>query len=146
MLISKDEGEQLIDAVKRSQVIIELAWDVPSNHVVLTDLWMSSGSRESMRFLKEFSPKRKALNEAVKFVPHFHVFSMQSATDYNNLCTATDAKFCAEDPDGSGPITGRDVLDEDVRQLCIHEMTKASQETWVRLDENAEAKKLTVEY
>lgn len=124
MLISKQDGQSLINAAKTGQVIVELAWDVPTNHVVIMDLWMSSADREGQRFLKEFSPKRKALNEAVKFVPHFHVFSMQSATDYNNLCTATDAKFCAEDPDGSGPITGKDVLDEDIRQLCIHETTK----------------------
>lgn len=125
MLISKQDGQSLINAAKTSsQVIVELAWDVPTNHVVIMDLWMSSADRESQRFLKEFSPKRKMLNEAVKFVPHFHVFGMQSATDYNDLCTNTDAKFCAEDPDGSGPITGKDVIEEDIRQLCIHETTK----------------------
>lgn len=124
ILISKEEGERLIQASKttNNQVIIELAWDVPTNHVVVMDLWMSSGSVRTQQFLKDFSPKRKALNEAVKFVPHFHVFSMQQ--DYNDLCTNSTAQFCAEDPDGSGPITGKMVLAEDVRQLCIHDLTK----------------------
>jgi len=147
-LISRTEGEKLIAAVTRSQVIIELAWDVPTNHVVVTDLWMSSGSRESMKFLKDFSPKRKALNDAVKFVPHYHVFGMTSsvavpAQDYNDLCSASDAQYCAEDPDGSGPVTGKMVLDEDVRQLCIHELTK------VKHDPNEDLKRkgvVTVEY
>lgn len=124
ILISKQEGAYLIDAAKKSQVIVELAWDIPANHVVIVDLWMSSASRESMHFMQEFSKNRKALNEAIKFVPHYHVFGMQSTTDYNNLCTDVSAQYCAEDPDGSGPITGRMVLEEDVRQLCIHELTK----------------------
>jgi len=126
LLISREDGQQLIDYAKMTgnQVIVEMAWDVPTNHVVLVDLWMSSASRDSQRFLKEFSPKRKALNENIKFVPHYHVFGMQGGGDYNELCISVDAQFCAEDPDGSGPVTGRDVIEEDIRQLCIHETTK----------------------
>merc|ERR1712129_211679 len=90
------------------------------------DLWMSSASRESNRFLHEFSPKRKILNDAVKFVPHYAVFGLESGNDYNDLCTTRDGTYCAEDPDGSGPVTGVSVLHEDVRQLCIHELTKVS--------------------
>jgi hypothetical protein len=128
MLISRKDGALLIDAARRStpQVIVELAWDVPTGHVVIMDLWMSSASRDSQKFLKEFKDKRLALNEAVKFVPHYHVFGMQSAVDYNNLCWANDAQYCTEDPDGSGPITGKMVLEEDIRQLCIHERTKVT--------------------
>jgi len=66
-------------------------------------------------------------------VPHYHVFSMESSSDeteeergedYNYLCADEAAQFCAEDPDGSGYITGKMVLEEDVRQLCIHQLTK----------------------
>jgi len=144
LLISRQDGQQLIDFAKttNNQVIVEMAWDVPTNHVVIVDLWMSSASRESQRFLKDFSVKRKALNEAIKFVPHYHVFGMQSATDYNHLCTSTDAQFCAEDPDGSGPITGRDVVEEDIRQLCIHEVTKIKR---INLDDSS-AGAAVVEY
>merc|ERR1712007_26320 len=71
------------------------------------------GSMESMHFLSEFAPKRRALNHAVSFVPHYHVFSMSSTKDYNDLCTDVHAEYCAEDPDGPGPITGAMVLAED---------------------------------
>lgn len=124
ILLSKDDGQKLINAARKTQVIIELAWDVPSSHIVALDLWMSSGSRESMRFLADFAPKRKALNEAVSFTPHYHVFAMRQTVDYQNLCSDISAEFCSEDPDGAGPITGAMVLDEDVRQLCIHENTR----------------------
>lgn len=126
ILISDKEGQRLIRAAKNFQVIIELAWDVPLNHVVIMDLWMSSASRESMRFLQEFAPKRKALNERLKFVPHYYIFALQSgvAGDQGNLCDESSDHFCAEDPDGPGPVTGRMVLDENLRQLCIHDLTK----------------------
>jgi len=108
--------------------VVELSWDVPTNHVVGMDLWMSSGSRESMQFLKDFAPKRRMLNEVMRFHPHYHVFSMPASDPsvYQELCSDTTGKYCAEDPDASGSVTGRDVLDEDVRQMCIHELTKVS--------------------
>merc|ERR1719461_2809493 len=46
-----------------------------------------------------------------------------------NLCSDSTGKFCAEDPDGNGPITGRMVLQEDVRQLCIHDKYKRTMGT-----------------
>lgn len=133
ILVAKEDGNPLIEAAKNlnQEVIIELAWDIPTNHVVTLDLWMSSASRESQHFLQDFSAKRKLLNEKVKFVPHYHVFSM-TQPDYNDLCLDSKAELCAEDPDASGPVTGKDVLEEDVRQLCIHELTKVSREDRVQ--------------
>jgi len=122
ILISDKQGQLLINAAKTAQVIVELAWDMPLNHVVVMDLWMSSASHESMRFLSEFAPNRKALNEGVKFVPHYYVFS-GAQEEHSTLCDES-GRFCAEDPDGPGPVTGRMVLDENLRQLCIHELTK----------------------
>jgi hypothetical protein len=40
------------------------------------------------------------------------------------LCSDESAKYCATDPDASGRVSGKDVLEEDVRQLCIHEETR----------------------
>jgi hypothetical protein len=124
ILISKQDGKHLLDAVQRPQpVIVELAWDIPTNHFVTMDLWMSSASREDAKFLMAFRENAKELGDNLHFVPHFHVFSMPA--DYNDLCSDGSARFCAEDPDGSGPITGAMVLREDVRQLCILETSGA---------------------
>lgn len=126
VLISYEDGSKLINSAKRSKVVVELAWDIPTNQVVNTDLWMSSASRESLKFLKEFAPKRRVLNEVMIFQPHYAVFGMSQSDPgvYNDLCSDSTGEYCAEDPDGAGPITGKMVLEEDVRQLCIHEMTK----------------------
>eukprot|EP00927_Polykrikos_kofoidii_P020694 TRINITY_DN1984_c0_g1_i3.p1 TRINITY_DN1984_c0_g1~~TRINITY_DN1984_c0_g1_i3.p1 ORF type:complete len:485 (+),score=101.38 TRINITY_DN1984_c0_g1_i3:74-1528(+) len=123
VLITAADGEKLIDAVKKDPVVVELAWDIPTDHIVHMDLWMSSGSKSSLQFLKDFSPLRKRLNDVVKFTPHYHVFAM-GKTDFNDLCSDDTAAFCAEDPDGAGTVTGKMVLEEDIRQLCIHETTK----------------------
>mmetsp|Transcript_14381 Transcript_14381/g.36764 ORF Transcript_14381/g.36764 Transcript_14381/m.36764 type:complete len:482 (+) Transcript_14381:71-1516(+) len=131
VLIAKAEGNKLIEEAGRanSKVIVELAWDLPTSHHVVVDLWMSSASMESLNFLKEFAPKRRTLNQVVIFKPHYAVFGVDSKSPdlYNGLCTDETGKYCAEDPDGSGPITGKMVLIEDVRQICIHEIYKATQ-------------------
>lgn len=137
LLISNADGAPLIKAAKTEAVLVELSWSAPSKHVVAVDFWMSTGSREATRFLQEFSPKRKTLNEDVSFIPHYHVFSMEEEADFaqeSELCTSADAKYCTEDPDGAGPVTGKMVLFEDVRQLCIHGLPKIPHEDAKRLD------------
>jgi len=126
ILIDKFDGARLIEAAKNGKVVVELSWDVPTDHVVSLDLWMSSGSRESMQFLKDFSSNRRTLNEVMRFHPHYSVFSMPASDPavFQDLCSDTTGQYCAEDPDAAGDITGREVLDEDVRQMCIHELTK----------------------
>lgn len=43
-------------------------------------------------------------------------------------------RYCAPDPDGVGPKTGRDVVIEDLRQLCIHKLTEGAKDykAWFR--------------
>lgn len=124
ILVSKFEGDKLIASIKAgNEIVVELAWEIPTDHVVAVDLWMSSASQDSQKFVKQFAPMRKTLNEIVKFTPHYHVFSADpaNAAGSSGLCWDSSSSYCAEDPDGSGLITGRTVLEEDVRQLCIHE-------------------------
>jgi len=125
ILISKQDGQPLIDASKTHEVIVELAWEVPIDHTVRVDMWMSAGSHESQKFLKEFAEARRKLNEVLTFTPHYHVFGANPEMGgYSGLCSDESAKYCATDPDAAGRISGKDVLDEDVRQLCIHEQTR----------------------
>jgi len=131
VLISKEDGQQLISAAQSTEVVIELAWNLPTDHVVTMDMWMSSGSSQSMQFLKDFAPKRRTLNEVMIFNPHYAVFSMDTNDPavYSGVClenAGSKGEFCAEDPDGAGDVTGKEVLEEDVRQLCIHEATKVA--------------------
>jgi hypothetical protein len=141
VFISKERGRDLIAAAEISQVIIELAWDLPTNHVVATDLWMSSASRESMKFLKEFTKNRRTLNEVLMFTPHYAIFGMDTsssaAESVQALCSDSSGRYCAEDPDGDGPITGKAVIEEDLRQLCLHQLTKVERPFYADLTTSA---------
>jgi hypothetical protein len=83
---------------------------------------------ESMKFLKEFAEKRRKLNKVITFQPHYAVFGIEgnSPSVSNQLCSDSTGQYCAEDPDGAGPVTGKDVLEENVRQLCIHDLYKVN--------------------
>eukprot|EP00419_Tripos_fusus_P022286 CAMPEP_0172715076 /NCGR_PEP_ID=MMETSP1074-20121228/67335_1 /TAXON_ID=2916 /ORGANISM="Ceratium fusus, Strain PA161109" /LENGTH=456 /DNA_ID=CAMNT_0013539613 /DNA_START=6 /DNA_END=1376 /DNA_ORIENTATION=+ len=132
ILISKEDGKHLLDAVEqKSQVVVELAWNLPTNKVVQLDLWMSSASQESLKFLRDFAKTRRTLNDVMSFQPHYAVFSMAKGDPSvsGGLCLDSTGKFCAEDPDGAGPRTGKDVLMENVRQLCLHETYKKKRQT-----------------
>jgi len=76
--------------------------------------------------LKEFAPYRRTLNYVVVFQPHYAVFHMDAKRreTNSNLCLDDSGEYCAEDPDGAGPVTGKMVLLEDVRQHCIHKTNK----------------------
>jgi len=129
IFICKADGAHILDAFAQTQgpVVVELAWNVPTKTVVTVDQWMSSASSESLRFLRSFAPKRRILNQVLRYQPHFTVFSMGSggsAQTTSKLCTDPSGRYCAEDPDGDGPVQGKDVLEEDLRQFCLHGQTK----------------------
>jgi len=128
VLVSRFDGQKLIDAALKGPVIVELAWDIPRAKVVIADFWMSSGSRESNEFLERFKDSAEALKYHLQFVPHYHVFSLPagSGNSFGRLCTDSGSRYCAPDPDGPGPVTGADVAEEDLRQLCILNTTARS--------------------
>ncbi|CAK0887975.1 unnamed protein product, partial [Prorocentrum cordatum] len=103
---------------------VELAWDFPHKEVAILDFWMSAGSSESNAFLSRFRFAAETLKYHLQFVPHYHIFELPEGTDDRGLCVPhTKSRFCAPDPDGDGPITGAAVALEDLRQLCIWNLT-----------------------
>jgi hypothetical protein len=47
-----------------------------------------------------------------------------SKNDYKTVIDecVSGGRYCAPDPDSSGPLIGRDVVMEDLRQICIFEI------------------------
>jgi len=123
LLISRFDGQKLIDAAKVSELVIELAWDIPRGTHVIVDFWMSSGSQEASEFLQRFKDTAETMKFHLQFVPHYHIFSLPEASNPGRLCMDGGTEFCAPDPDGTGPVTGEDVANEDLRQLCIWSLT-----------------------
>lgn len=138
ILVSKATGEKVFAAMRQEQVVVELAWDIPQSMVVRVDFWWSSGAKDAQEFLQRFKESAKILGHRMQFVPHYYVFdvSRDTANSMGSLCTDTwkksygsfdqetsSVRHCAPDPDGPGPITGADVANEDVRQLCLWHKT-----------------------
>ncbi|CAE7743707.1 BP80, partial [Symbiodinium microadriaticum] len=91
------------------------------------DFWMSSGDRLATKFLEKFKPYAVALSEHLQFAPRYDIFKPDEGMlgeSNSELCVSADSEsFCAPDPDGGGPVTGEDVVNEDVRQLCLWNVT-----------------------
>lgn len=123
ILISHSDGEKLIESHERKEVIVELVWDIPANNVVQMDVWMTPVLKEANDFMKDFKYAGEQLAYNMRMTPHYHVFNLPSSNDYDGLCLGPKGTHCAEDPDGGGPITGKEVVLESLRQLCIWETT-----------------------
>uniref|UniRef100_A0A0G4F363 Uncharacterized protein n=1 Tax=Chromera velia CCMP2878 TaxID=1169474 RepID=A0A0G4F363_9ALVE len=131
ILITETDGDRLKEAVKKGkqdptkQVLVELEWDVPQEDVVTVDFWSDAGKEISYKFLREFAPYAKLLGHNLRFNVHYSIYPVDK--DYNSMCwtkdTDSESKFCADDPDNIGPITGEDIINEDIRQMCIMKHT-----------------------
>lgn len=132
ILVSNAAGNELFAAMagdNSADIIVELAWDIPQSQVVSVDFWWSSGAKGAQQFLSHFKDYAEVLGHSMQFMPHYFVFDVPaaSAEDMGQLCTDSSGlkgvRHCAPDPDGPGPITGSDVANEDVRQLCLWHKT-----------------------
>lgn len=108
ILINWNDGEKLIHELEANgnDVIADLQWDIPVNNIVTMDVWMSASSREATDFLIGFKDAAEQLAYNLKVVPHYHIFSLPSGQDFENMCTSREGTYCAEDPDGGGPVSG----------------------------------------
>lgn len=138
VMVTKKDGEKLIKFLMKGATIKgELDWDMPSNGVAVIDYWFDAIQHSDM-FLEEFVPFALGLAHNVEFFPHYRIHSQQQ--DYYDECYDDDAKFCVEDPDQHGPITGKEVVSETLRQLCIwethaHSLVKVHERHGLSVDE-----------
>lgn len=143
VLISKKEGDQLIKFIEKLPfppvnenfapiVIINFPYDTLTDNVKL-DFWFSaSDSSVSYNFLNYFSYYALSNPDAFKFTPHFVTWdclickSLGYGQEFSGDCIS-GGRYCAPDPDDEGPLTGADIIYEDLRQACIWQN---SQQTW----------------
>ncbi|KAJ0410507.1 hypothetical protein ATCC90586_008314 [Pythium insidiosum] len=136
VIIGYTDGQQLATLVSRGRkTIVELQWDVPvraARHVDVA-MWLSSRMPPPVaRFVRQFRVVLQALGPSVTLTPFYDVYdghawgcSVDHADDRPahcpQLCILNET-VCAYDPDrdNTAGLNGRDVLEEDVRQLCLH--------------------------
>jgi len=102
----------------------------------------------SYKFLTEFYPTYKNYGDLIVFTPYYATWPISRSTTNFSISTNKNCiyggRYCAQDPDGKGPLTGRDVLQEDLRQICIRKHYSKQWWTYItQFSQNNECVNLT---
>lgn len=144
ILIPKKEGEQIIKFIEKLPfpplnpedivpiVSINFPYDFTSETVAL-DFWFSSSDFDgtSYKFINDITPYILT-DKAFQFTPHFVTWDCLICKKLDYMVPLTGdcisgGRYCAPDPDEEGPLTGNDILYEDLRQACLW---KESKDLW----------------
>lgn len=85
---------------------------------------MSSLDEASYKFVTQFNAFYYIMKQSLNFTPNYISYENPRTQESKELLDSDDCigggKYCAPDPDSDGPLTGRDSILEDIRQICIH--------------------------
>ena len=150
-LIDKKFGEQLKKAVKDGELVnVNLDWREAVPHPddrVEYELWTNSNDECGpkcdmlMNFLKEFKGAAQLLEKGgySQFTPHYITWYCPQAFVISKQCKSqciNHGRYCAPDPeqDFSSGYEGKDVVVENLRQLCVYKVANEHKKPWVWWD------------
>ncbi|XP_047065856.1 vacuolar-sorting receptor 1-like [Lolium rigidum] len=150
-LIDKKFGEQLKKAVKDGEMVnVNLDWREAVPHPddrVEYELWTNSNDECGpkcdmlMHFLKEFKGAAQLLEKGgySQFTPHYITWYCPQAFVVSKQCNSqciNHGRYCAPDPeqDFSTGYEGKDVVVENLRQLCVFNVAKEFKKPWIWWD------------
>lgn len=133
MLIGSNDGDKLMNwfvkatPEERDSLILMCEFIMPEHENVSLDFWFTSSSDRAIDFLEDFTKIEKSLGKKLEFRPRYVFWE----------CKQCDAKYLESDCFGGGRycavessntnIKGRDILLEDVRQMCLWSRFKDSE-------------------
>ncbi|XP_044497330.1 vacuolar-sorting receptor 6-like isoform X1 [Mangifera indica] len=151
-LIEHSFAKSLKQALKNGgeDVVIKMDWRESVPHPdqrVEYELWTNSndecGTRcdEQMNFIKNFKGHAQILEKGgyTLFTPHYITWYCPMAFTHSSQCKSqciNHGRYCAPDPeqDFSEGYDGKDVVFENLRQLCVHRVANESNQSWVWWD------------
>ncbi|KAK6118546.1 hypothetical protein DH2020_047716 [Rehmannia glutinosa] len=151
-LIDRSFGETLKNAIKKGDqdVVVKIDWTESMPHPdqrVEYELWTNSNDEcgvrcdDQMSFIKNFKGHAQILEKGgyTQFTPHYITWYCPQAFILSNQCKSqciNHGRYCAPDPEqdfGQG-YQGKDVVLENLRQLCVHRVANESNRSWVWWD------------
>ncbi|KAL5988195.1 hypothetical protein ACLOJK_035958 [Asimina triloba] len=152
--ISKKLGDQLKKAAKGGEIVnANLNWpeavpeDEEQDDVVDYELWITSNydcgpkCDGLLSFLKSFKGSAQALEQGgyTRFTPHYVTWYCPPAFVFSRQCKSqciNRGRYCAPDPNqgSSQGYLGKDVVVENLRQLCVFRAANESDMPWVWWD------------
>ncbi|XP_078164126.1 vacuolar-sorting receptor 1-like [Carex rostrata] len=150
-LVTQKFGEILKKAVKNGDMVnVNLDWRESVPHPddrVEYELWTNSNDECGakcdvlMNFLKDFRGSAQLLEQGgySQFTPHYITWYCPKAFILSKQCKSqciNHGRYCAPDPeqDFSTGYEGKDVVVENLRQLCVFKIAKESKKPWVWWD------------
>jgi len=132
-LISKSDSDLMRKAlVVDTTVSLTLTFEMKKEGNVTYEIWMSADQDVTRSFLNEFAPYARKLKDITVMTPHYILWycseCRKAGYTSNNPDCVSSGRYCAPDPDGPGPLTGKYVVLEDLRQICIYR--KAKEKWW----------------
>eukprot|EP01054_Gregarina_sp_Poly1_P011167 Gregarina_sp_Poly_1__11166@NODE_909_length_5750_cov_103_012845_g648_i0_p2_GENE_NODE_909_length_5750_cov_103_012845_g648_i0NODE_909_length_5750_cov_103_012845_g648_i0_p2_ORF_typecomplete_len520_score80_33PA/PF02225_22/8_5e12_NODE_909_length_5750_cov_103_012845_g648_i031364695 len=125
VLVEKNDGAALAAAdYSAAPPLINMEWNLPQTYLVRVDFWTSSGSAEANKFLAAMEPLVARLKGSINFKPHYYILRLQPDLKEDEsasvMCFRGNTELCAPPPDfGTGALTSQNVLEENIRQLCL---------------------------
>lgn len=150
-LIDKSFGDSLKQALKKHEdVVIRIDWRESVPHPdqrVEYEFWTNSNDEcgirceEQMNFVKSFKGHAQILERGgyTQFTPHYITWYCPQAFILSDQCKSqciNNGRYCAPDPEQDFDVgyKGKDVVFENLRQLCVHRVANESNRSWVWWD------------
>jgi len=117
-----------------TKLVVSLEWDLPPHdNIVDWQLWSSSDSEAV--FKKAFTTTAKKLQAQTKFTPHYFIWDgVKWGCNVADICATQcthGGLYCNPDPDHNlfSGVSGRDVVEENLRELCVWDQAVAKNKT-----------------
>lgn len=150
-LIEKSFGEKLKKALSSDEMVnVNLDWREAVPHPddrVEYELWTNSNDECGfkcdmlMEFVKDFKGAAQILEKGgyTQFTPHYITWYCPQAFTISKQCKSqciNHGRYCAPDPeqDFSRGYEGKDVVLENLRQLCVFRVANETKRPWVWWD------------
>ncbi|KAF5183208.1 Vacuolar-sorting receptor [Thalictrum thalictroides] len=150
-LIDKEFGEKLKKSISGGDMVnINLDWREAVPHPddrVEYELWTNSNDECGtkcdmlMEFVKDFKGAAQILEKGgyTQFTPHYITWYCPQAFTVSKQCKSqciNHGRYCAPDPeqDFSSGYEGKDVVVENLRQLCVYRVAKEMDKAWAWWD------------
>lgn len=150
-LLDKSFGDSLKKALKDGEnVVLKMDWSESISHPdekVEYEFWTNSNDEcgircdEQMHFVRHFKGNAQILEKGgyTQFTPHYITWYCPQAFVESTQCKTqciNHGRYCAPDPEGNldEGYQGKDVVFENLRQLCVHRVSNESDRSWVWWD------------
>lgn len=138
LMISMEDADRLKEVYVQKSIVLLLGFEMVRRYdKIMLSLVLSSGNADSQNFINRFYDVGQLFNsDVVDLEVHYVVIQClackNSGFQKAEINCMGGGRYCAPDPDDlvNGPLTGRDVIQEDLRQMCLLEIIKSQQGTF----------------